>query len=281
MRRISLSIFSIALAATLEAQAALSWASKPDLSGGSIGLEVSVNFAAAGLSMPTARSRAEEMARREIPEIVGAAIAGLALTHDASLGDAIAKGAYDHGLGAELAPLARKIDATISPDLGSLVARYVLPLPALLERLAPRRAPTQPYRPLGFVPTKEYTGIVIVVARELPLRGTSRMARLEPALFPRVFDEDMRPVYAEEFVARDALVSQGLLGYYAESEEADLKARVGAMPLYVFARQLFGIRPTDIVISTEDARSILALDANRALLASARVAVLLEGEQGF
>ncbi len=277
MKRFYSSIVALALATALGAQSALSWAVKPDWSSGSIGLEVSVDFEAASLSMPTARSRAEEMVRREIPEIVGQAISGLALTHDTSLGEAIAKGAYDHGLGAELAPLVRKIDSTINPDLGTLVARYVLPMTALLERLAPRYVPIKPYRPLGFVPTKEYSGIVIVVAHGLPLRGTSRIVQLKPALYPRLFDEEMRLVYTKEFVLRDALVAQGILGYYTESDEAGLKARVGARPLYVFARELFGMSPTDIVISNEDARAILALDANRELLARARVAVLLEG----
>jgi hypothetical protein len=58
----------------------------------------------------------------------------------------------------------------------------------------------------------------------------------------------------------------------------ELAALVGPNPLRIFAREVFGIYPTDPIIDREDALKILSSDNNRRLLREGRVLFILNEE---
>jgi hypothetical protein len=57
---------------------------------------------------------------------------------------------------------------------------------------------------------------------------------------------------------------------------AELSGLVGNRPLRVFARGVFGVNPTDLIIDREDALLIISREENRRLLSEGRVAVILD-----
>jgi hypothetical protein len=57
--------------------------------------------------------------------------------------------------------------------------------------------------------------------------------------------------------------------------EGELAALAGTNPLRIFAREVFGINPTDLVIDREDALKITSTENNRRLLRDGRVVLVL------
>jgi hypothetical protein len=56
----------------------------------------------------------------------------------------------------------------------------------------------------------------------------------------------------------------------------EITAIVGSRPLRIFASGIFGIQPTDPIISREDALLIISNSENRNLLREGRVAVIVD-----
>jgi hypothetical protein len=62
---------------------------------------------------------------------------------------------------------------------------------------------------------------------------------------------------------------------YARTPDDDVTVvRAGVLPLRLAARGVFGDKATDVVISTEGARQLLALPENIALLREGRVVIV-------
>jgi hypothetical protein len=59
----------------------------------------------------------------------------------------------------------------------------------------------------------------------------------------------------------------------------DLARTVGENPLRIFASEVFGKRPTDIVISDEDALQIISNPHNRELLKQGKVAFVISEDK--
>jgi hypothetical protein len=73
------------------------------------------------------------------------------------------------------------------------------------------------------------------------------------------------------YVSRESILAKSPSGL-----DEKLLSRVGANPLRIMARGVFGETPTDPIIDIEDARIILSSEANRRLLREGRVAVVLD-----
>jgi hypothetical protein len=57
---------------------------------------------------------------------------------------------------------------------------------------------------------------------------------------------------------------------------AELQQIVGERPLRIFARGVFGINPTDLIIDRSDALLIISSEENRRLLSQGRVVIILD-----
>lgn len=239
-----------------------------------LGVELGVDMAAAGFRMPAGRASAEEaLASRRVEE-ARKALLGVTVDHSGSLRDAVSA-----GLMAEEDVLALAAGGTVFPsafDLGLSVlsARYSYSLNELAARLVRHSRPLAPEPPLDYRPTRKYTGILVFAEGELPVRGEGRRARLEPCLFPRIFDEGMKTLFEKNYAEPAAIAAGGAVAYAtAPAEVAD---RVGPDPIRIRARALFGTHRTDIVIDAASAAAILADAGNRALLAKCRIAVICD-----
>src|SRR5208337_2522684 len=91
---------------------------------------------------------------------------------------------------------ARRDGVSLSRDFSFLVARYTLPLfgeRGVASPLFPSQA-TSPKRRLGYVATRKFTGLLIYARGQLPEVGSGRTSQARPALFPRLWDEQMNLV---------------------------------------------------------------------------------------
>ena len=172
----------------------------------------------------------------------------------------------------------RPSELFLTADLTVLVARYALPffgahgvaVPLLPAVATPIR------RWLGDVTTRKYTGLLIFAKGMLPEAGTSHMLAARPALFPRIWDEQMDLVLDKSMCNPDALSRWGEVGYSEDIDDPAFDLRVGALPLRLAARGVRGDASTDIIISTDGAHQLLALPENIALLQQGRICIVYE-----
>ncbi len=165
-------------------------------------------------------------------------------------------------------------------NLKSITINYTVPIfPELAALFVTHRIPFYMPSVLEWVPTREFTGLVIYAAAPLPLHGTNRSVLLEPALLPEIFDTEMRPVLEQDMLDPEYAVRWGVVAYTETPDEESWQDRIGNDPLRIMARGIFGVDPTDIVIGVDDANRLLALPANQKLLREGRILVILASGQ--
>lgn len=120
------------------------------------------------------------------------------------------------------------------------------------------------YKPLS---TEAYTGLII----------DARGLNLEPAFLPRVVNENEENLYRDKYVQYDILISQGLVQYCDNIDEAmaDLN-RIGTNPLMVKAvTTVKSTYNTDVILSGNDEKRIKAADKKGGFLKYLRVIIVL------
>ncbi len=195
----------------------------------------------------------------------------------------------DPDLASEIAGLARSAERSVPRPLDTLqgVARtYSVALfPDLTRLFVNHRVPFQMERVVRWVPTREFTGIVIYAAEPLPLHGSGtgsdspEQVQLVPALLPEIYDTDFRPILEQDMIDPTAIERWGVAHYTDQTDPEAWRERAGTQPLRIMARRAFGVIPTDVMISPEDADRILASDHNRNLLKNGRIVIIVSPDQ--
>jgi hypothetical protein len=248
-----------------------------------ISASVALNLASAGIRLPTGRAQAEELVDTEYPRLIRPSLLAVPVDSSSSLQDLVDRGEFSlQSIGAIAQAAARRPPA-LSTDLSSLTISYTIDLARLGSALIRHRRPAELVRPLRPLPAASYTGIIILAAEVLPIRGRNATAMAQPCLFPKVWDTDMNLIYERTMV--DPNSGAAMVRYVSSSSvfrptpsglSPELTALVGNNPLRIIARGVYGIRPTDPVIDREDALLILSSENNLRLLREARVAIMLD-----
>ncbi len=169
--------------------------------------------------------------------------------------------------------------ASYTPDMKKIKVRYSYPLfgdGGLLTPLIDHVRAFPINNVLGFVPTKPFTGIVIYAKGEYDVFGKPVRSAFEPALFLRMFDEEMQLVWEKRMCNPDRLKSWGMAAYSDDLDIRRYSPRIGSFPLTIMARGIFGKYNTDFIIPSDSAARLLALEENRKLLEEGRVLIIYD-----
>ena len=238
-------------------------------------IDISLDFKKAGLALPEGRLTAARLVSRDLSGLAKDSLFSIPLDSEGRIGDRILSG--DLGIEAilSLAGALVHVDDAMSGDLLTFRSRWELPLSRAAALFVDWKQKRPLPEPLGWTASRAYTGIIIYADAPLPVYGERGVtATLSRCLFPRIFDEAMGTVMNRWVVEPEVLTDQGPLGYIGR-RSADDEARVGDDPLLIRAVGLFGIRRTDLIISSADAARILADPANRDLVANGRILVVV------
>ncbi len=227
-------------------------------------------------AIPRAQEDAQTDIQARLPAFIMAALSPVVVDSGHTFGDLLAADRSLFSRVSELTSGVQQSELFLSADFKNLVARYSLPffgVQGIASPLYPSQSAPIQRRP-GWVPTRPFTGLLIYAKGELPAVGANTMTHARPAIFPRLFDEEMNLVVDKGMCDPDALARWGMVGYAASLDDPVVLLRAGELPLTIVARAVFGDNATDIVIPTEGALQLLTLPQNIALLRQGRIVIV-------
>jgi hypothetical protein len=249
-----------------------------------ISAHVALELKPLGLALPTGRIQAEELIGAKYLALIQPLILSIPVDSSSIVGDHLADGKFSLYKAENYALSARAIPPAMNAGMTHMRAAYTISLGGLSAEFINNPRPAAPPRVLAARPAAAYTGILIIAGGELPLHGTNRKARTLPCLLPKIWDTSMNLIYDKTMLEPRETV----MVHYASEESIfqgtpsglsrELAALVGDRPLRILAREVYGIRPTDLVIDTEDALRIISAEENRELLRQGRVVIVLDGD---
>ncbi len=227
--------------------------------------------------LPVLRAQAEAAINNNIPQMFVEAVSNLTINSQSTISDSIIDSPSMAAAFRELAYKGRIVSSRFSQDLSEFHNIYHYDLYPDIAQLYVRHTMSIQQTPeLTYVASGPYSGIVIYVESPLEVFGAHIRRNIQPALFPRVFDENMSIIIDKKMVDPEITRTRGMLHYYDVSQLNKVHSRVGEVPLYVHATALFGVHPTDMVVSTRAARQIKASPHMLSLINKGRIAVVFE-----
>ncbi len=269
-----LSILILFIAAVIFSQAKVFAESKIGISGAvewdasQLRAAVTLDLASANIRLPSGRTQAENILAANYLNLIRPNIFRLQVDSSSTIGDLVDRGELKLQEADSFAFAAVSIPAVLSGDMKTISANFTLPLSGISDALIRHRAPAQIMRTLSPVTSARYTGIIIIASDDLPVHGQKTNAKAVPCLFPKIRDTDMNLIY-EKNMLEPEITS---MVRYAKSESIfqttpsglspELTEIVGDKPLRIFARGVFGIKPTDLIIDSSDALRIISSQEN-------------------
>lgn len=222
----------------------------------------------------TLMSRKENELREFFPSIFPLCLHDLRIDSDHIFRDLMAK---DPAFSVEIEELANQVGLLKSvpaKDFKSISLEYRLSFQPTINGIFIDGSSEDFPRLLAWQPAADYTGLIIYVDDNLPWYGTDQTVSLVPSLFPRIFDEDGRLLSDRKFLDPNTASQHGVLSF-AVASDPKAKRLVGIKPLVVSARALYGITPTDLMISRTEADILLYNESTREALRHGKVLVIL------
>jgi len=161
----------------------------------------------------------------------------------------------------------------LSEDQKSVEASYSLELEEILPEIIPSSDIEHGFEiPIGWVPVPEdsWTGLLIYVPENIPIRGTGLLSDIRPALFARILSDNL------EVLVDPSKGNRQLLSYRNIQDREKTESLIGRRPFKIMARSLYGEYPCDIILSKEDTRRILAAESGRQALSEGRIVILID-----
>ncbi|MCL2720259.1 MAG: polymerase [Treponema sp.] len=247
----------------------------------SVNSAVSLDLASAGLRLPAGRNQAEAILNDDFISLVQPSLLQLQVDSSTTIADLIQRGELSlHELDV-ITLRANSVAPALSPDMRQISARHSISLVNLSTALLRNDRPSPIVRVLNPVSTVPYTGILIIASDSLPQHGMRSSAFPVPCLFPKIWDSEMNLIYERNMLeSRDKTMVrysalQNIFLNNPSGLSAELQDVVGDRPLRIFARGVFGIVPTDLIIERSDALLIISSEENRRLLSQGKVAFIL------
>jgi hypothetical protein len=242
---------------------------------------VSLDLVKAGIKLPSGRMQGESSLSAGYLTLIQPSLLDLQVDSSSTLADLIIRGEFNVWETEKIALNAQSVPPALSPDLRNISSSYTMNLTDISAALLRHKRPSPVMRTLIPSTSAQYTGIIIIAADNLPLFGMRSSALAVPCLFPKIWDSDMNLIYERNMLEarNNTMVHYAPLQSIFQDNPSGLTQDIidvaGNRPLRIFARGLYGINPTDLIIDNHDAMLIISSNENRRLLAEGRVVFIL------
>lgn len=226
--------------------------------------------------MPSARGTGVERINMELPLLVKEALFTLPVDSSNTLEDAVAQGIISLDQVAQIISQGKTGAAYFTNNMDILTIPHSTLLNDIGAIFIKHSTPYIQESYLDYTPTRKYTGIVIDARGTFSVHGESVKEKLQPCLFPKIWDTNMNLIYERNTVEPETAKKSGLVQYTDISGIKNYENRIGNDPLKITARAIFGQNRTDILISEEDSRKIYGLPENINLLKQGKVLIICD-----
>jgi hypothetical protein len=228
---------------------------------------------------PGSRFVAEREIRRLLPGLFMAAVVEIPFDSHRSIGDRLKENPelFQRLETAAMASASKRY-SRVRGDLQEVEVQYGFSFYGEGGFAVPLITHSRPYpmqRRLGFVPSRDFTGLVVYARGQLPAHGKDIRQNVRPALFPKLYDEDMNLLLSVEMCDPAYLKRWGMAAYAETEQSSLLLERIGAAPLRTVARGVFGINATDLLLSSEVADRLMVREENQNMLRQGRVLIVI------
>jgi len=243
---------------------------------------VALDLASAGLKLPNGRTQGEAIIASEYLRLIRPEILNLQVDSSSTVADLVERGEWSIFEVENYALQARAIPPALSPNFDSLLASYTLGIAGVRSALVRHSRLADIPRTLDPVPAPAYTGIIIIASDSQPIHGTRNSALLQPCLFPKIWDSDMKLIFERNMYNQESgpmahyFPLKGIFAAGPSGLSKEISAIVGEYPLRIFAKGVFGMKPTDPIINTDDALLIMSTESNRNLLREGRLVIIID-----
>ncbi len=237
---------------------------------------ISLDVNAANIVLPSGRNIATNRMEQKLPLLVKNPLLMVTINSSTQVGDAVLWDLLAISTLTDVIDSGHKTPTVFSRSGDALTSNHTIRLQDLAGMLIMHDEPYSPNIPIDRISSREYTGIIIDARGQLPVQGEFTHENAKPALFPRVWDENMNLLYELNMVEPQVVRDSGLVTYSSLTADQSFSQRVGSDPLRITARGVFGIHRTDPIISKNDALRILSIPENVELLKQGKVIILLD-----
>jgi hypothetical protein len=247
-----------------------------------INTTVTLDLASAGIRLPAGRSQGESLLRDGYINLVRPIFMQLQVDSSSTIADLVNRGELSLAEVESLILTSSSIPPALSPDMRNMLANHSMFLSNASAALMRHARPSPIARTLNPVSAPQYSGIIIIAAENLPAHGMAGTQRPVPCLFPKIWDSEMNLIYERNMLepGNNAMVRystmQNIMQNNPSGLSPELREIAGDRPLRIFARGVFGINPTDLIIDRNDALLIISSEENRRLLSQGRVVIILD-----
>ncbi len=260
---------------------ALSSESFIDWKNGSFISNIQLDVETANIALPSGRNVATNRIEQNLPLLIKNPLLTVTVNSSTQIGDAVLWELITIDRVTDIIETGKKTPTVFSRSGEELTTKHTISLPDLASSFIRHDNPYTPNIPIDRVSSRSYTGIIIDARGQLPVQGEFTQELVKPALFPRLWDEEMNLLYEINMVEPEIVRKQGLVHYSSLTADASFSQIVGNDPLRITARGVFGIHRTDPIISKNDALKILSIPENIELLKQGKVIILLDEESLF
>ncbi len=234
---------------------------------------------AANIQLPSGRNIATSRIEQNLPLLVKSPLLSITVNSSTQLAEAVLWDLVSIEDVSDIVEEGTTTPAIFSRTGNSLSTRHTISLQQISQALIQHQSPYQPSIPIKTVSSRAYTGIIIDARGQLPVQGEFTSESVQPALFPRIWDDNMSLLYELNMAEPEIVKESGLVRYATNTFQTDYQDRVGSDPLRITARGVFGIHRTDPIISENDALKILSVQENIDLLTQGKVIILVDEEK--
>ncbi len=236
---------------------------------------ITLDIDRAGIPMPSGKNSAVNTVASRLPNLIKDPLLTLYVDSSRTLGDYILERKISLSQITDIVESGNKTLGYFDNKNSLFKMDHKLLLNQIGSLFTRHQSPYERRKSIETISSRAYSGIIIDARGQLPVHGEFVDAQAEPCLFPRVWNENMEIVYERNMAQNLEVKTNGVAGYDWSDDESRYSQRVGADPLRISAKQIFGHNRTDLVISDDDALRIFSVPQNAGLLKNGKIVLLL------
>lgn len=237
---------------------------------------IDLNINKANIPMPSGKSSAVKKIQMELPVLIKDPLLSLYVDDTQTLNDLVVEGTLTLEDITHLIENSRYTPPFFASDGINLRTSHSITIQDLGSIMVRHRVPYEIEEPLEHISTRGYSGIIIDARGNLPIHGEFSSAPVDPCLFPKIYDTQMNILYEKAMVDPERARNMGIVFYSSSDDIKKYEKQIGKDPLWITAKEVFGVNRCDPVVSHEDYLKIAGNQQNRKLLEDGKVVILLD-----